>query len=122
MCLSNHVSWLSCTRLLGQGQILLPNGSVLQHGPHHPHQVMGGGYQGDLPTLRVTSLGALEERVDGRRTAHSDRNRSAHLRASVATHRRDFEAPRSRFYNHCSTSSFGVPWCSRGAVRGAVAR
>ena len=54
--------------LLGQGQILLPNGSSPQHRPHHPHQVMGGGHQGDLLPLRVAALGTLKIRSYGRGT------------------------------------------------------
>jgi hypothetical protein len=55
--------------LLGQGHILLPNGSPLQQRPHHPHQVMGGRHQGDLLALRVAALDPLEVRPDRRRAA-----------------------------------------------------
>ena len=40
-----------------------------QHGPHHTHEIAGGGHKRDLLTLRIAALGSLEVRTDGGRTA-----------------------------------------------------
>jgi hypothetical protein len=67
-----------------QGQLVLPNISALQHGPHHPHEVARGGHERDLLSLRATSMGMLEERTNGWRTGQSNPYRCVPLRASVA--------------------------------------
>src|SRR5262249_39329383 len=51
------------------GLLLLPNRSSLQQRPHHPHEIVGGGHERDLLPLRVATLGTLEIRADGGRTA-----------------------------------------------------
>ena len=49
--------------------MFLPEGPVPQHGPHHPHQIVGRRHQGDFLPLRIRTLGALEVSPDGRRPA-----------------------------------------------------
>src|SRR3954454_11706700 len=50
----------------GLGSALLPGGAVPEHGPHHPHQVVGRRHQGDLLPLRILPPGPLVEGPDGR--------------------------------------------------------
>ena len=49
--------------------MFLPEGPVPQHGPHHPHQIVGRRHQGDIHPLRILAPGALEISPDGWRPA-----------------------------------------------------
>jgi hypothetical protein len=46
--------------LAGTGQFLLPKGASLQQCPHHTHEIMGRGHQGNLLALWIAALGTLE--------------------------------------------------------------
>ena len=52
-------------------RMFLPDGSVPQHGPHCPHQIVGRRHQGDIHPLRILAPGALEISPDGWRPAQS---------------------------------------------------
>src|SRR5262249_19211927 len=51
----------SLLELCGLDRTLLPDGSVPQHRPHHPHQLVGRRHQGDFLPLRIITLGALQK-------------------------------------------------------------
>src|SRR5262249_26665019 len=59
----------SLSALCGWDRTLLPNSSLPQHRPHHPHQIVGRRHQGDFLPLRILALSAREVSPDGRRPA-----------------------------------------------------
>jgi hypothetical protein len=92
-------------RLPFRGLSLLLNGSVFQHDPHHPYQVLGCVHDRGLLTLWIASMDPLNESADSHRAAQFDCLRSSHLRASVL-HTEWRKAPASAM--HAAASSLAI--------------
>ena len=67
------------------GLVFLPNGPPPQHRPHHPHQVVRGGHQGNLLPLRIIPLSPLAIGLHGWRASLGLPGR---LGDQLANHRR----------------------------------